>query len=143
LFSKEGPFNRKIMAEQNQFQQAAKNLVEKLIRSGQAYELVERISSARVLIRFTGPFHHEPVVWQADIRTLRDKFGGIQSGHEQHDFRQSIEIFENNESYSINIALNLNEIDEAAIKRTIIMVRKYKRLHLGYHEYGEAVIKAG
>lgn len=53
--------------------------------------------------------------------------------------RQSIEVSENNNSYAVNIALNLKKIDEAAIERTIIMVRKYKFLHFGCHEYGETV----
>jgi hypothetical protein len=127
------------MPAQNQSQRAAKSLAEKLINTGQSYELVERISAARVLICFTGLFHHALTIWQADIRTLEDKFSGLPLEHGQHSFRQSIEILENNESYSINIALSLNEVDDAAIKRTIIMVRKYKRLQLGYYEYGEAI----
>lgn len=107
------------------------------------HELIERISPESVRVRFEGVFDNESVIWNAHIRTLQDKFHNIQGDVWQNTdvfaMRQSIDISENAAGYIIEIVLNLAEIDEAAIKRTIIMVRKYKRLHLGFHEYGEVV----
>jgi len=131
------------MQENNRFTQAAKTLSERLIIDGLEYELVKRISDDCVYIRFTGPFNDAQVVWNAKIQTLQAKFrhhkNDVEAGIDQTSFKQSIDISEKDNSYNIDIALNLKEIDEAAIKRTIIMIRKYKRLHPGHHEYGEAM----
>ena len=40
---------------------------------------------------------------------------------------------------SIEVALPLACIDEPAISKTIVMIRQYRRLHEGRHEYGAAV----
>lgn len=118
-------------------------LLEKLKGTGQDYELLERISDESVAIRFVGRFNDMQVVWDARITTLQYKCRETQSdvAHigEPCRLRQSIDICENSDGYNIDIALNLARIDEAAIKRTIIMIRKYKRLHIGHHEYGEAI----
>jgi hypothetical protein len=39
----------------------------------------------------------------------------------------------------IEIGLNLPKIDETTILKTIIMVRQYKRLSHGRHDYGEKI----
>lgn len=118
---------------------SSENLSKKPVIDGLEYELVKRISKDCVYIRFTGPFNNSQVLWDAKIHTLEDKSKHrLKAGIGQCSLKQSINISENNNSYNIDIALNLKEIDEAAIKRTIIMIRKYKRLHLGYYEYGEA-----
>ena len=96
-----------------------------------------------VRIRFTGLFHNTQVIWNANIYTLQNRFRhGAQSSTyviNELPIKQCIDICENTDSYDIDIALNLSQIDQATIKRTIIMVRKYKRLHLGRHEYGETI----
>jgi len=125
-------------------QQNIKALSEKLTAGRRDYELVNRESDACVNICFIGSFNNRQVIWNAKIQTLKNKFSkslpDLEAGVDEHPLRQSIDISENNEHYAINVALNLRQIDEAAIKRTIIMVRKYKRLHSGCHEYGEAVM---
>jgi hypothetical protein len=131
------------MQENHSSQQAVKALAEKLMEVGCDFELLNRESDACISIRFVGPFNNRQVIWNATIRTLQDKFSEATAapttGFAKKCFKQSINISENNEYYAIEIALNLRQIDEAAIKRTIIMIRKYKRLHIGCHEYGEAV----
>ena len=48
-----------------------------------------------------------------------------------------IEIIEADEGiYSLNVGLDLKTIDEAVIKKTIIMIRNYKRLRIGRIEFG-------
>ncbi|MCK7581424.1 MAG: hypothetical protein MZV65_41195 [Chromatiales bacterium] len=37
----------------------------------------------------------------------------------------------------LDVALDIPQIDEPTILRTIIMIRNYKRLHPGRHEFGE------
>jgi len=131
------------MQENYSSQQDIKSLSEKLTLSGRDYELLNKESTACVNIRFIGAFNNRHVVWNAKIQTLKNKFNArlqsLAAGTEEHQLRQSIDISQNNDHYAINIALNLQQIDEAAIKRTIIMIRKYKRLHSGCHEYGETI----
>jgi hypothetical protein len=38
---------------------------------------------------------------------------------------------------SITIGLNVTAIDPPVLLKTTIMIRKYKRLHAGRHEFGE------
>jgi len=51
------------------------------------------------------------------------------------DPKQFIDIEIEGKVYKVTVALNLKQFDQAAVERTIIMVRKYKRLQLGRHEY--------
>jgi len=53
--------------------------------------------------------------------------------------KQFIEIEQGEACYRVLVVLKLGEINAAAIGRTIIMIRKYKRLHVGRHEYGDTV----
>ena len=107
------------------------------------FELLERISDACVMISFTGRFEQRSVVSKAKIFTLNYQANNIRAtfGKTRHNdkLKQSINIIEKSDALNIYIALNLPQIDVPAIKRTIIMIRKYKRLHLGRHEFGEAI----
>ena len=111
-----------------------------LSRSSTDYIIDQQDSMDACDIRFIGNFDGEAVVWQAHIQTLRSYAHELerQPGTvEKVRLRQFIDIQKQQYSYQLIVGLNLNKIDEAAILRTIIMIRKYKRLHLGRHEYGE------
>lgn len=131
------------MAEKNSIEQQVNKFSTSLAEKDMQYELVERQSDCCVKIRFPGVYNGVEVIWNARIQTLQDKLRSNQkdksSDKEACSLHQSIMISETVQGYSIDIALNLKEIDVAAIKRTIIMIRKYKRLHPGLHEYGEAI----
>ena len=88
-------------------------------------------------IRFTGSFEGRPVIWDATIMTL-DHCNAIGGGNERaHPDSQFIEIDEGDgDLRKIRIGLQLERIDEQAILKTIIMIRKYKHLHTGRHEFG-------
>ena len=107
------------------------------------YEVLDHSSTASVSIRFMSVFNHQQIVWNAHIHTLQDKFNRNQYDKKQYaidgGLKQSIEISGSADSYNIEITLNLSEINAAAIKRTMIMIRKYKNLHLGSHYFGEVV----
>ena len=132
------------MQENHSYQQAVKALSEKLKVDKSDFELINRESDVCVSIRFIGSFNNRQVIWNAKIHTLQNKFresiAAAEPGSTEQTLRQSIDISKENEDYGIEVALNLREINEAVIKRTIIMIRKYKRLHSGCHEYGESVM---
>ena len=88
-------------------------------------------------IHFTGPFEGRTTLRDARVMTLAHyrKLAGatapalrqfIEAGPEQEQLRRLI------------IGLNVAQIDTPVLLKTIIMVRKYKRLHRGRHEYGNA-----
>jgi len=90
------------------------------------------------LLRFIGNFEGQPVVWHAHLQTLRN-YAENTSTAESSGLRQFIQLDKQQDRYRLRIGLNLEKIDEAAILRTIIMIRQYKRLHQGRHEYGAVI----
>jgi len=104
------------------------------------YLLIDRLSNQHVDIKFIGNFQGQPIVWNACIRTMHDYYELElkNTSNENVELRQFIDIEKKNNGYRIALVLNLDKIDDAAIQKSIIMVRNYKRLSLGKHEYGEA-----
>jgi hypothetical protein len=101
------------------------------------YTLLQRHSAEHVEISFSGTLLKQPVFWHAHIHTLSNYcIPALKSaGHVQAQSFIDIQI--NNGIHQLTVALNLPEIDEAAILRTIIMIRQYKRLLPGRHLYGD------
>ncbi|VAW69537.1 hypothetical protein MNBD_GAMMA10-2566 [hydrothermal vent metagenome] len=91
------------------------------------------LPSARAYLQFEGCLQGNPVVWNACILTLE----AYAAEHAVAvDPQQSIEIEVVQGVHWLKVALNVAQIDRAVIERTIIMIRKYKRLRAGRHEYG-------
>lgn len=111
---------------------------QQLARCGAQYELLTTLNAPACHFRFTGPFQGKQVIWDAQLQTLAYyvRNGAIQG----QDVRQFIEVEKAGErGIPINIALNLSVIDQPTILKTIIMIRQYKRLAPGRHEFGETV----
>lgn len=96
------------------------------------------LPDSRVQLRFLGPFQGQTVVWNMQL--------GILSHYRQQAGSASacpcpfIEIAQGNEGvYAIAVGLDLAAIDEPVIRKTIIMVRNYKRLKIGCIEFCPAV----
>lgn len=107
------------------------------------YRLQHRYSPEHVEVQFEGLFMQKPVTWHAHIRTLGDY-----CLHELYKSQQPsagnciqaqpfIDIDIHDNIHRLTVALNIPVIDEAAILRTIIMIRQYKRLQAGRHQYGD------
>jgi len=80
-------------------------------------------------VRFTGPFEGRTVIWNCTLATLAAAGG-------QRNF---IEVGEDTPTgRALRIGLAIPAIDTAAIRKTLIMVRQYKRLRPGLHEFGPA-----
>jgi hypothetical protein len=90
---------------------------------------------------FEGRFDGGEVIWQCELHTL----ASLAQGNRQSSQRQFIEIQpqqpdsqqQNKPVLQIMIGLNVPKIDAAVIEKTRIMIRNYKRLQTGRHEYGE------
>ncbi len=79
-----------------------------------------------VRLRFEGPFEGQPVRWDACVMALgRSATGGnfIEVGEEGQD------------GIRLRVGLAVDCIDEPSLRNAIIMIRQYKRLRRGRHEW--------
>lgn len=95
------------------------------------------------VFEFEGMFEGRRVNWQCQLSTL--SYIASQGGQPQQ--RQFIEIHPPADNDSapipvlrISIGLDLPQIDQSAIDKTIIMIRNYRRLRIGRHEFGDQLI---
>lgn len=95
--------------------------------SGQDYVLMDEPDSATVRLRFIGPFAGSDVLWDARFRAVNDAGTRcIEIGPAQGDTRPLL------------VSLDIARFDQAAIRKTIIMIRQYKRLREGRMCFGES-----
>jgi hypothetical protein len=109
-----------------------------LAKCGADYITVSPSDGNSAHIRFLGMFEDSPVIWDATVVALA-------RGHSEQGCdnavpqRQYLEIAPQGPSLRrIRVGLNVAAIDAAVLLKTIIMVRKYKRLHTGRHDLGAA-----
>ena len=110
-----------------------KVLREKLKDQCKEYLLISELPGINVYLQFEGVFSGEQVVWNMCLSTIEEY---AKSNQVADDPQQFINIEHIDNTYHIDIGLNVKLIDRSVVERTIIMVRKYKRLDLGRHEYG-------
>lgn len=126
------------MVKNNSNSAAAGEFEQHLAKQQQQYELLSPLGDDHCHLRFSGPYQDEVVIWDAYLQTLayhvRNRTPANPSA------RQFIEVGdEGAQGRLIRIGLNLPMIDEPVVLKTLIMVRQYKRLALGRHEFGEWV----
>lgn len=108
-------------------------LIERLDGSAADYLLFNDHSSEHGHCLFRGQFNGQDVVWDCHIHPL-DQPG---TANNASSSRQFIDIAQqkNYISRRIDIGLNVITINNAVILKTIIMVRQYKNLAVGRHEW--------
>jgi hypothetical protein len=100
-----------------------------------SYKLIQQTDSQLAHIQFEGPFQGKTVTWDTHFFTLQ----GYQSQHknEPQAAKQFINIEPiNSDSLKLTIALKIPEINHQNIQKMMIMIKQYKNLTLGRHEYG-------
>jgi hypothetical protein len=105
------------------------------------YVIVAQPDNQRVHVRFLGHFHGRPVVWDCDFVTLAAECanGTRHIAGVTPQLRNFIDIgHATSRGRQLRVGLSLPCIDRPAIEKMLIMIRNYKRLSLGRHEYGEA-----
>ncbi len=107
-------------------------------RHGIRYTLLAVPDSGQAHFMFSGRFQNREIVWDASLLTLA-RYHTEQPAASQPVVRSAfLEVGSaGTHGHAIRIVLDIAEIDEPAILRSIIMVRNYKRLHSGRHEFGE------
>lgn len=104
--------------------------------------LVIEQAEGRAELRFTGPLEGREVVWHCEFVTLDAELNRLaQEGSEApKGLRNFIEVGELQPGgVPLRIGLALPRIDSAAIDKMILMIRLYKNLRCGRHEYGEVI----
>ena len=104
-------------------------------------ENITRLDDGYVRFRFRGSLEGKEVVWDAHLYTLAYYVKEVvRPSRPGSSVRQFIHVGDVGKTgRKIEIGLNLPGVDEAAIHKTIIMIRQYKRLSYGRHEYGETI----
>jgi hypothetical protein len=107
---------------------------------GKDYLLLDQIGEQRVHLRFCGTFLGEPVVWNCEVLTLAALQAERQRCHTvvTPALRNVIEVGEPGpQGVPLRVGLAVARIDGPAIMKMIIMIRNYKRLRRGRHEFGQ------
>ena len=103
------------------------------------YTLLEPLSPVQAHFRFRGPFQGREIGWDVTFLTLAHHHTLQPHGAEAVTRRPFIEIgAADTDPRPLTVALDIPHIDEAAILRAIVMIRQYRRLHVGRHEFGLA-----
>jgi hypothetical protein len=94
----------------------------------QDVELLDTPGGTSLRLRFQGPFEGRTVTWLATLHALTGRGGG-----------NYIEIGEDLPGgIPIAVGLQVPRIDRPTARNAVIMIRRYKRLCRGRHEYGGA-----
>ncbi len=112
-------------------------LSEYLRHSGQAFVLLGEAREQRAQVRFTGRFEGAEVVWDCEFVTLQSEQQRRAPRGEAHSLRSFIEIGDPAEQgVPLRVGLDLVRIDRPAILKMMVMMRNYKHLRRGCHEFG-------
>lgn len=97
-------------------------------------ELLGTPGGDRLRARFSGPFEGTTVRWDATLYTPQAWAREFGVAAPQHNI---IEISERDISpLPIQICLKVVCIDRPTVRKAVMMVRQYKRLKRGIHQYG-------
>ena len=110
-----------------------------LSETWQPFLLLGEAGGQAALIRFTGYFEGKPVVWKCHFVTLAYRTGRHSAYIETSSTepqRCFIDVGQpGNSGVPLRVCLDLPCISIPAIRKMIIMIRNYKRLRRGRHEF--------
>lgn len=112
-----------------------------LQKLGADFSCATPLPATSVGVLFLGPFQGRIVVWNMTLSTLEhlNKIADevTESGGQLLSRQSFIEISaDKNDVFPLQVAIDVEAIDEAVIKKTIIMIRNYKRLAVGRIDFG-------
>jgi len=100
-----------------------------------SYTLIQQINTQLAHIKFTGPFQDKIVTWDTHFFTLKGYIA--QENIKNTELKQFIEIQPvRADVMKLTVALNIDAITNPNIQKMIIMIKQYKNLSIGRHEYG-------
>ena len=100
-----------------------------------SYKLIQQTGSQAAHLQFDGPFQGKTVTWDTHFFTLQEYQKKYEYDSEQ--IRQVIDIEPVDENMlKLTVALKIPEINHQNIQKMMIMIKQYKNLATGRHEYG-------
>ena len=100
-----------------------------------SYTLIEQVNTQYAHIRFEGPFQGKTVTWDTHFFTL-DGYSS-EKNDDINLTKQFINIKQCNvDTMELTLALKISEINTPNIHKMMIMIKQYKNLTIGRHEYG-------
>jgi len=97
-----------------------------LEKAGVDYLMLEPLQPDSAHFCFTGFYQGREIIWNTELIPLK----------KTNQSRQSFEVGEEvNAEIPLKIILDLPCITEPDVLKSIIMIRNYKRLHAGRHEW--------
>ena len=100
-----------------------------------SYTLIQQLNDQFAHLKFTGPFNGKTVTWDTHFFTLDAYLD--QENTQKAMPKQVIDIQPlAADTMKLTVALNINEINKPNIEKMMIMIKQYKNLSIGRHEYG-------
>lgn len=99
------------------------------------YELIKQYDSQHTHIKFDGSFMGKTVTWDTQFFSLKGYLK--QKNIKNLNSKQFIHIEPGDtDTLKLTVVLKIQKISEPNIQKMMIMVKQYKNLTLGLHEYG-------
>lgn len=99
------------------------------------YTLIQQLDTQLAHIKFNGSFLGKSVTWDTHFFTLKGYIA--QKEIENTNLKQFIDIEPvDSATFKLTVALNIDAITKPNIQKMMIMIRQYKNLSIGRHEYG-------
>jgi hypothetical protein len=93
------------------------------------YEILGPLGGTELRLRFRGPYAGQEITWDAHFMT-RSHYG-------TETMRNFIDIgAKGPHGRQLTVVLDVNCFDTPTLRKAIIMVRQYRRLRPGRHEFG-------
>lgn len=102
-----------------------------------SYTLIKQDNEQHSHIEFNGQFQGKDVLWDTHFYSIKG-YCSEKNIHETN-MKQFIDIQQpesDNSRLQLTIALNINKVNHQNIQKMMIMIKQYKNLSLGRHEYG-------
>ncbi|HQU14668.1 MAG: hypothetical protein B7Z66_04905 [Chromatiales bacterium 21-64-14] len=106
---------------------------------GADYQFEWVLPGEQARVRFAGDFEGRAVLWHMTLYTLACYGrGSVTASGPPAPLRSFMEIRQDETgTFRLEVGLNTPILDEPAIRKTIVMIRNYRRLSWGRREWGE------
>ena len=100
-----------------------------------SYTLIHQFNAQHAHIEFTGDFKGETVTWDTNFFTLEGFLA--KENIKDTNLKQFIDITPVQTGVmKLTVVLKINEVNDPSIQKMMIMIKQYKELSIGRHEYG-------
>ena len=99
------------------------------------YTLIHQFNTQHAHFRFKADFQGKTVIWNTNFYTVEGF--RAEKNIENTILKQFIDIEPSTpDVMNLTVVLKLNEVNKPNILKMIIMIKQYKNLSIGRHEYG-------